>query len=344
MPQGNSTKTEQPRQLRLDLDLGLPPAVAVRLRDAHRFPLVGIRSTPAEFHTRRVPARRAWSGTFEYVQTADTGSSFCAIALDCDAGAALYEALADLQVPPPTWIVWRTTETGERRAHAIWSLQVPVHHGRTARVTPLRMLARCAEWLAHATSADRGYNGLLSRCPTFERTDLEVEYGREEPYTLAEIGEWIPKGWRRPSLPRTAPGRNCAVFEGLRRWAYKPRHWGASFDEVLAAARRLNALHEVPLGEREVLDIAKSVYGWVAERLESEEWTERTFRSKQAARGRKGGIKSGVARRRENAPRDEAIVKARLETGASHRDLAKQFDIDQSTVGRILERKTPILR
>lgn len=331
--------TPQPltgEQLRL-FELGLPDRVAVRLRDAHRRPLVGIRFGGG-FRAWRVPAGRAWGGAFEYVQTADTGASYAAVALDCDDGRAAWEALDEGRVPGPSWAVWRTVEQGERRGHLIWALVVPVHHGGRAREGPLRLLARAAEWLAHATGADAGYSGLLSRCPTFRRGDLAVAWGRAEPYGLGELAEYIPAGWRRPRLPATAPGRNCAVFAGLRRWAYRPANWGASQERLEAEAGRLNGQHAARLPEREVRDIAKSVSRWMARRIESAQWTQETFGLLQAERGASGGRKSGAARRRKTALRDAAIVMARSETGASTRELAEQFGLDHSSVVRILQR------
>ena len=40
-----------------------------------------------------------------------------------------------------------------------------------------------------------------------------------DPYTLQELREYIPRGWRRPALARTDVGRNCDVFRSLMRFA-----------------------------------------------------------------------------------------------------------------------------
>ena len=71
-------------------------------------------------------------------------------------------------------------------------------------------------------------------------------------------------------MPATAEGRNCAVFHALRRWAYQPRNWELGWEGLLQTAKALNALHAVPLGERELGDIVKSVHGWMAKRQDRE--------------------------------------------------------------------------
>lgn len=317
-------------QLRLPLDF-VPPPARQRLRDAHPFPLVGVRDEEG-FRSFRVPPEAAWSGRFEYLQAGDAGSCIVAIVLDCDEGGWLWGQLADGQLPGPNWIVWRTTAAGTRRAHAVWTLAAPVHKGPKARRRPLQVLARAAEWLRSAARADCSYAGLLTRCPFHARAGLLTEWGREAPYPLAELTDWIPKGWRRPRVPTTSYGRNCSLFDSLRRWAYQPRNWEAGFEGAHATARLMNEQFDVPLPVLEVKDVAKSVAEFVAKRR-SREWTQETFSFVQAARGRK----SGAARRAKSEPRDKQIL-ANAAAGMTQRAIARRHGITQQMVCKILRR------
>jgi len=310
----------------------VPAPARQRLRDAHPFPLVGVRKGDG-FWSFRVPAALGWSGRHEYLQVGDAGSCIVAIVLDCDEGGRLWEQIADGEVPPPNWIVWRTTAQGTRRGHAVWTLKAPVHKGPNAKRRPLRTLARVAEWLRAATRADCSYSGLLTRCPFHEREDLRTEWGRKDPYPLLELLDWVPKGWRRPRVPTTSYGRNCSLFDALRKWAYQPRHWGKDFEGIHAVAKQMNAQFNAPLPLAEVKDVAKSVAGWVAKRRAKQEWTQETFAFVQAARGRK----SGKSRRKRTAERDAAIVRA-LQGGASTRQVAAEHGIGQSAVVKIRQR------
>ncbi|MDE2761172.1 MAG: hypothetical protein OXQ94_13240 [Gemmatimonadota bacterium] len=54
-------------------------------------------------------------------------------------------------------------------------------------------------------------------------------------WTLYELADWVPKGWRRPRRPLTAEGRNCALFSALCRFAGSRA--GRTADLALEAAR-----------------------------------------------------------------------------------------------------------
>ncbi|KFC51527.1 hypothetical protein GY12_02040 [Micrococcus luteus] len=102
-------------------------------------------------------------------------------------------------------------------------------------------------------------------------------------------------------------GRNCAIFETARHWAYREirHHWGDSDGlraAILAHVHELNAEFSEPLPANEARDIAHSIHRWIT--TTSRMWAdgpavyEATFSTIQAARGRKGGAKSGEKRRK----------------------------------------------
>ena len=51
-----------------------------------------------------------------------------------------------------------------------------------------------------------------------------THWGCNRPYSLSELAEPIPRGWRLPVKPTTEAGRNCALFVVLMKWAGLARY------------------------------------------------------------------------------------------------------------------------
>ena len=109
--------------------------------------------------------------------------------------------------------------------------------------------------------------------------------------------------WKRTKRRNTVGlGRNCSIFETARTWAYREvrHHFGDAEGftrAVYTHVHELNAEFPEPLRASEANAIAKSISTWII--TESRLWAdgpavyEATFTTIQAARGRKGGTKSG---------------------------------------------------
>ena len=233
-------------------------------------------------------------------------------------------------LPRPSVVVERRANS---HCHASWFLSRPVHRGESARAAPLRKLARIIEYYREVLKADRGYAGVLTHNPLEETHGgkFQTHWGRSCGYSLDELAEPIPKGWRLPASPSTEPGRNCAVFRSLLKWAGSPANIG---HDVLGAARATNDGLDVPLGDSEVAGLAKSVeryrLAWIAKgrfytEAEREEW------------GRAMGLQGGKVRRAAVASRDRYIMKGRSE-GMSLRQLARAFKLSHVAVWKVLHR------
>ena len=84
------------------------------------------------------------------------------------------------------------------------------------------LFARTAEYFADALGADPGYTSVLFRNGPvhMEREGWVATYGGPPGgWTLYELADWIPEGWRRPQPAATAEGRNCSLFISLCRFA-----------------------------------------------------------------------------------------------------------------------------
>ena len=159
-----------------------------------------------------------------------------------------------------------------------------------------------------------------------------THWGRKQPYSLGELSEVIPRGWRLPVKPTTEAGRNCALFVALMKWAGSPANIER---EVLAVGRATNDGLDVPLGDSEVAGLAKSVEGyrdgWIAK---GRFYTE----AEREAWGRSLGLRGGVVRREAKAERDFRIIEC-YAAGWSQRHLAKLFKLSQPTICYILRRE-----
>ena len=264
-----------------------------------------------------------------------TPNSFPALIFDVDTLPQDYLSIAfGVTVRPPNWIV-SNPETGH--AHIVYCFARPVLHGDGMRQKPLMWRQRIAEYYRMEYGADRGYAGVLTHNPVHPKWD--TTWWRDEPWTLPELAEVIPKGWRIPPKPTTPEGRNVTLFNAALRWFGRPSNWDASTDlgdvHEWIGTRNVewfNAPEQPPLDDNEVLWIAKSVCKISRKNLASGQ-TQQNFSFIQAAKGRR----SGKARRKRTVERDAEIVGCVL-AGESMRSVAREFGLALSTVHNIVAR------
>ena len=190
--------------------------------------------------------------------------------------------------------------------------------------------------LKQATSVLRDPRSAALRWRRLDDAQLpgfETHWLRREPYTLDELSAFIPFGWRRPKVSRTAVVRNGDVFAHCMRWAGAP---------VLGEAHRINDGFKHPLDPPEVGGISRSVERY------RRKWIKRgqfgaVGDAERTNWGRERGIRSGLARRKRTKGRDQAIVQAWL-CGASIHTLSRLHGLRRYAVRHILERDAPLLR
>ena len=302
------------------------------LQEAHTHPYV---SHGKGKIVMRKPALVAWQRYAEIELR--TPNSYPALILDVDTTPqeVLTVAQGSAAVRVPNWIVFNP-DTGH--AHVVYALARPVLYGNGMRSEPMQFHARIAEYYRAAFKADRGYTGVLTHNPTHPKWD--TAWLRETPWTLPELAEPMPKGWRIPAKPTTPEGRNVALFKATLRWFGRPSNWEASTDvgDVLAwvegACSEWYGNNPINWHRNECVFIAKSVARYCRRNLNSGQ-TQRQFAFIQARRARK----LGAIRRGRNAERDAAIV-ARVEAGESMRSVARAFGLDDRTVRHIIGRCT----
>lgn len=137
-----------------------------------------------------------------------------------------------------------------------------------------------------------GYVGLICKNPLHERWDTHIH--RAEPYDLGELSEWVElPQWipKRDSHKESEGGRNVALFERLRKWAYRNVRHSATWEDWRRACRLQAVAYNdagEPLPSNEANNTADSVarYTWHSFDLAA---SDKRFSERQAARGRASG-------------------------------------------------------
>lgn len=229
------------------------------------------------------------------------------LVVDMDRPDAVLRALsAPGDHPMPNCIV-ENPRNGH--AHAVWALADPFPRTEYAHRKPIAYAAAITEGLRRALDGDQGYSGLLTKNPLHPCWD--AAWMTSHRYRLAELDELLgehmpPPGWQRTRRKHPVGlGRNCALFESARTWAYREvrHHWGDPQGlraAIHAHAAELNAQFPEPLPASELQGIAESIWRWITTR--SRMWAdgpavyEATFIAIQSARARKGARKPRPAR------------------------------------------------
>ncbi|RFA11665.1 hypothetical protein B7R22_18480 [Subtercola boreus] len=183
--------------------------------------------------------------------------------------------------PDPSWV---SINPENGHGHVGWVLETPVCRTDSARIEPMKFAARVEAGLTHALDGDAGYAGLLTKNPLHEH--WETFWGPETPYTLGQLaeglGDLFPRSLPRKAAENSGLGRNVALFNRVRQWAYPAisRYWtdhATIWEETtLAYALNVNAEFAVPLDHNEVTHLARSVA----------RWTRRNITPEQTARNR----------------------------------------------------------
>ena len=219
-------------------------------------------------------------------------------------GAAIAWEVAGL--PPPSWAA---VNRENAHAHLVWGLSTPVLvDSPNLRQAPLRYLCAVETAFRERLQADQGYGGLITKNPA--NPLWRVLYGPKLAYELGELAEWVelPKYLPKGNPQEIGLGRNVAIFEWLRLYAYRHiRHYKHDVRNFVEWQSHLNnkALErngdlQYPMSRSEVWHIAKSVSKWTWRHFDIAA-SDAKFSALQSHRGQKGGIASGKARRRGSA-------------------------------------------
>ena len=138
---------------------------------------------------------------------------------------------------------------------------------------PLRYAAAVENALRKKLEADAGYSGLICKNPNHGHWKIAV--WQPELYTLDWLADFLDLNAANDKeiVADYGLGRNCTLFDKTRKWAYRAIRQGwPEYEQWLQAcyerASAYNLQFAVPLDDKEVNDIAKSIAKWTLKRLD----------------------------------------------------------------------------
>lgn len=208
------------------------------------FPELWLHERPRVTDRKGSPTRRVSRSDalgFAYIEPNVTGVLQSLVITDRDAPDA--DRIADvIGLPVPSWVALNPHTTA---GHIVYALKDPVPLTDAARRPPVNLLARIEHGLATVLDGDPGYTGGLTKNPTHYMHptlwgDDTARYGlRELARALDDLGALPRAGNAHRNVQSSAVGRNVALFDYTRAWAYKAvrRFWGGPVTEWHRAVR-----------------------------------------------------------------------------------------------------------
>ena len=285
--------------------------------------------------------------TKRYLQV-NTPKKLIYLVFDIDrAGGVLAWHDNDLPVP-----LWTSKNPVNAHAHIAYRLKVPVCTSELGHLEPIKYLAAIQSAMNEKLKADRGFAGLLTKNPL--HTHWQNTFWSEYQYSLDELADYLDlKGHPIKGVEAFGLGRNCELFENVRKWAYRaireywqPNYMDAWNNAVLERVEALNGQFIEPLPYSETRSIAKSIARWTYKHF-----TPDAFRKSQAKKGAKGsredkakaggagGSIGGVISKGGGRPSKKALlpqVLALKSKGQSNREIGKELNLGAATISRWL--------
>jgi hypothetical protein len=156
---------------------------------------------------------------------------------DLDYKEAIYAHEKSDLLAPSFYVVEPTKTT----AHAVYALEQPVLRHDSSNDKPQRLFATLEQAYGEKMGADAGYSGLIMKNPFCGDYNVYLPEERKPLlYSLTDLAEYVDfDGINKNRLRKTiditnaySESRNVAVFDMVRKWAYKAirGYWGGSLD------------------------------------------------------------------------------------------------------------------
>lgn len=228
----------------------------------------------------------------------------------------------DENLPMPYWTA-QTQKNGH--AHICYKLEIPLCTSEFGSQKAIAYASKVQAGLANKLGADVGYSHLITKNPFHK--DWRVTFWSEQAYTLDYLADFVelPKKLSKKQEV-LGLGRNCAMFDTVRKWAYKAirAHRGGIYsswlDEVIKHCLSVNEAFLEPLPYSEVKATAKSIatYCW-----KKDAYCYQEFIDRQSRKGALGGKKSKGGGR-------PSLGEPWIEMGISRRTWFRKFGTKQA--------------
>lgn len=166
-------------------------------------------------------------------------------------------------------------------AHVGYLLDQAVTKHEKSRRAPIELYEDVERGLSRRMGADPAYKGLLCKNPTHPH--WETHWQAQRAYDLVRLADCLDKKDKKKSPGVVIGfGRNCSIFDRLRKIAYsevlafkKEGRSEESFRQVMEGdALRINGRFAMPLMNAEARGIARSVSKWVWQRFSLKKFSE----------------------------------------------------------------------
>ena len=263
------------------------------------------------------------------------------LVFDVDTSDA-YFSWFDANLPTPNWIA-KNRLNGH--AHVGYMLATPVCTTHNAKQKIIEYTAKIQQAYSLALGADHGYSGLITKNPC--NSQWENHIFDVQPYDLNYLADFVELQELKTDLREVSGlGRNCAMFDTVRFWAYKAirAHLSKGFDkwhsEVLEQAKNANDAFIQPLPYSEVKATAKSIAKWVWRNHNSAEF-QQAFSEKQSQRAKIGVSKGNVshggkARSAQYSDMRKEALKMHI-LGKSIKEISNLLSVHRNTVSNWLK-------
>lgn len=227
--------------------------------------------------------------------------------------------------PKPNLIVMNRDNS---KCHAMYAIKPGVHLNTFSSRKPIAFAENVLNGLTMRLNGDRNYSHLIAKNPLNESFRLYTP--RIEPYDLNELAEWIPDKIIKatPKAEHGAYGRNCEVFDKCRHWAYIAirqyiaTSFAAFHSAVLSRCIELNTTVYLPMTQREVKTIARSISKWVWDNK-----SKLTSFSKQAHRSKLGNKAKSL-----KAEQNRKLALVMLGKGFKINEIADSLGLSRRTI------------
>ena len=204
-------------------------------------------------------------------------------------GADAEHIAALVGLPAPSYVAMNPhTNAG----HIVYGLAFPVCLTDAANRRPVNLLARIEQGLTTVLGGDVGYGGRITKNP-YHQDHLPLWGAQNAVYGLRELAKSLgdlgalPGSDEKRILASSAVGRNVALFDVTRQWAYRrridytdSRDWEETV-QAFAWMKNLSVISDTfsrgPMDQIEVTHLARSIARWTWRNMSP----ERTAQNRQ---------------------------------------------------------------
>lgn len=237
-------------------------------------------SNDLNYGLRLLPAKYAFN--HKYIQ-ANNDKAIMFLVIDLDHNNPLI--FEEVGLPAPNFITISDTGT----SHYCYVLSYPIFKDYVKNQKALTYFAKIQQAYTNALKGDVQYVGLVMKNPLNEQQWKVWNVNHFYAYDLYELADYIELPKNITKKQAIGEGRNCFLFDSVRKWAYKEVLFYKAnkatltdfYNVIFNRLEKSNIFEKSPpLNFNELKAIAKSISTWTWKNFTLEKFTEiQTVRS-----------------------------------------------------------------